>query len=79
MSLIASVFLTAGLTLWIYGMVREWHGGYSYDAATAIIGRWGSIGLIVISGLAEPKLRRYLLLGSIGLLFFFAASIGEAI
>jgi len=35
--------------------------------------------LIIISGLAEPKLRRYLLLGAIGLLFLFGASIGEAI
>jgi hypothetical protein len=60
-------------------MVPEWRGGYSCEAPTAIIGRWGPSGLIIISGLAEPKLRRYLLLGAIGLLFLFGASIGEAI
>ncbi len=59
MSRIGLVFLTCGVTLWIYGMVPEWYGGYSYEAPTAIIGRWGPSDLIIISGLAEPKLRRF--------------------
>lgn len=75
---IGFLLLLLGLTLWIYAIVRETlHGDYSYEAPSASVGRWGSFGLFVISGFAESKLRRYLLLGAASLLFFFGSSIGD--
>ena len=66
-----------GLALWAYAVLRDWWGDYSYDALTATIGRWGSVGFIVLCALAESPIRRYLLLGALGLLFFFGVSLGE--
>ncbi len=72
------VLLSLGLALWIYAVVREASlHDYSYIAPSAVVGRWGSLGLIIVCAFAEPKLRRYLLLGSVGLLFFFGSSIGD--
>ena len=70
--------LCCGVALWIYARVREpWRHDYPYMALSARVGRWGSLGLIVISAFAERKLRRYLILGAMGLLFFFGVSIGD--
>ena len=70
--------LSLGVGLWAYAVVREaWHHDYSYIALSASVGRWGSLGLIIICALAENKLRRYLLFGAAGLLFFFGVSIGD--
>ena len=66
-----------GLALWAYAVLRDYWGNYSYDALTATVGRWGSVGLIVPCALAESPVRRYLLLGALGLLFFFGVSLGE--
>lgn len=66
-----------GLALWAYAVLRNWWGEYSYDALTATIGRWGSVGFIVLCAFAESQVRRYLLLGAFGLLFFFGVSLGE--
>ena len=76
-SQISLVLLGLGLALWAYAALRNWWGDYSYDALTATIGRWGSAGFIVLSALAESPVRRYLLLGALGLLFFFGVSLGE--
>src|SRR6266704_848286 len=70
--------LSLGVALWIYAIAREaLHHDYSYEMLSASVGRWGSLGLIIVCALAERKLRRYLLLGAAGLLFFFGASIGD--
>jgi hypothetical protein len=53
------------------------HHDYLYEASSAVVGRWGSVGLMVVSGFSESKLRRYLLLGAAGILFFFGVSIGD--
>jgi len=75
---IAILSLSLGLALWAYAIVREaWLHDYSYIVTSAVVGRWGSVGLIVVCALAEPRLRRYLLLGAVGLLFFFGSSIGD--
>jgi len=75
---IGLLLLTLGIALWVYAIVREaWHHDYSYIALSASVGRWGSLGLIIICALAENKLRRYLLFGGAGLLFFFGVSIGD--
>ena len=72
------VLLSAGLALWIYAIVREASThDYSYIVPSAVIGRWGSLGLVIACAFAEPRLRRYLLLGGVGLLFFFGSSIGD--
>jgi len=77
-SLIGLLLLSLGLALWVYAIVREacLHD-YSYVGLSAGVGRWGSFGLIIFSAFAEGKIRRYLLLGAVGLLFFFGASIGD--
>jgi hypothetical protein len=70
--------LTLGVALWIYAIVREaWHHDYSYILPSASVGRWASLGLIVVGLFAERRLRRYLLLGAVGLLFFFGATVGD--
>ena len=74
----AVLFESVGLALWIYGFVHEvGFQDYSYTAPSAGLGRWLSLGLIVVSSFAEAKLRRFLLLGSVGILFFFSTSIGD--
>jgi hypothetical protein len=70
--------LSSGTALWVYAIVPEaWHRNYSYILLSASVGRWGSLGLIIVCAFAESRLRRYLLLGAAGLLFFFDASIGD--
>jgi hypothetical protein len=66
------------VALWAYAIVREaWLHDYSYVVVSAVVGKWGSLGLIIVSAFAEQKLRRYLLLGAVGLFFFFGASVGD--
>jgi hypothetical protein len=77
-SYIGIVFVSLGLALWIYAIVREaWLHDYSYIVTSAVVGRWGSLALIIVCAFTESKLRRYLLLGAAGLLFFFGSSIGD--
>jgi hypothetical protein len=78
MSHIGIVLLSLGLFLWIYAIAREalLHD-YSYIVSSAVMGRWGSLALIIVCAFTESKLRRYLLLGAAGLLFFFGVSIGD--
>jgi hypothetical protein len=75
----AGVLLSSvGLALWAYAILRDaWIHDYSYIVMSAVVGRWGSLCLVIICAFAEQKLRRYLLVGAVGLLFFFGASIGD--
>ncbi len=67
-----------GLAFWIYAVLREWNGHYVlYDGLTAKIGRCASLSFVLLCAFAEGKVRRYLLLGAVGLLLYFAVSIGE--
>jgi hypothetical protein len=67
-----------GLILWMYALLRNWSGSYvEYNGAIATVGSWGSAGMIIPSTLAESKVRVYLLIGALGLLFFFGVSLGE--
>jgi hypothetical protein len=66
-----------GLVLWLYAVARELLGNYSYYAPSAVVGRWGMAGLIIVCSFARPGLRRYLLLAAIGLYIFFDSSIGD--
>jgi membrane protease YdiL (CAAX protease family) len=53
---------------------------HSYDdSRIKDVGVWGSVATITVSALAENKIRRYLLLGAIGLLCFFCFGLTEAI
>jgi len=76
-TLIAILLLTAAVPLWVYAVIREWTNNYSYVYASARFGRWSSLAIVVLSAFAEHKVRWYLLLGALGLLFFYAGSIGE--
>jgi uncharacterized paraquat-inducible protein A len=76
-SVAALTLLTICVALWAYAVVRELRQDYSYIYRSAQIGRWSSVAVFVISLFAESKLRRYLLIGALGLAFFFAISIGE--
>lgn len=74
----AILLVSVGFALWMYGVVHQvWLKDYSYIVPSARAGRLFSVGLIVVSSFVEAKLRRYLLLGSVGILFFFSASIGD--
>jgi hypothetical protein len=78
MSQIGLLLLILGVALWAYAIVREaWHHDYSYIVPSAGVGRWGSFGSIIVCSFAERGIRRYLLLGAAGLLFFFGSSIGD--
>jgi hypothetical protein len=76
-TILSLALLTLGMPLWVYAAFREIRDDYSYVFTSAQIGRWSSLALLVISLFAERKVRKYLLLGAVGLLFFFSVSIGE--
>ena len=77
-SQVALLFLTVGVGLWIYAIVRDaWLHDYSYIVPSAHVGRWGSLLLLFVSAFASGKSRVPLLLGAVGLLFFFGSSIGD--
>jgi hypothetical protein len=67
----------------VYTAIAEARGTLSqhlyYGSRTMSFGLGGSLAAIAISALAEGRLRRYLLLSSIGLLCFFSFGAGEAI
>jgi len=50
-----------------------------YDSWAMYVGVLGSVTTIAVSALAEDKLRRYLLVGAIGLLCLFCFGLTEAI
>ena len=67
-----------GRALWIYALLRNRSGNYvAYGGSIAKVGGWGSACMIVPCALAESKMRTYLLLGAMGLLFYFAVSLGD--
>jgi hypothetical protein len=83
MSHIGLLLCTAGLAFAIYVAVAEGRGMLSqqsyYDSWAMYVGVLGSLAAIAISALAEVKLRRYLLLGAVGLLCLFCFGFVEAI
>ena len=75
---IALYLFMLGLVFWIYAILREWSGHYVlYDGLTAQIGRFASLGFVILCAFAESKVRRYLVLGAVGLLLYFAVSVGD--
>ena len=76
-SIAGFTLLTLCVLLWIYAVFREFRNDYSYVFRSAQLGRWLSLVVFSISLCAENKLRRYLLIGALGLFFFFAICIGE--
>jgi hypothetical protein len=77
------LLLTAGLALAVSVAAAEGRNVLSqhdyYGSWAMYAGELGSIATIGVSVLAEPKLRRYLLLGAIGLLCLFSIGLVEAI
>lgn len=77
-SQVALYLLVLGLVLWLYALLREWYGNYVYyNSFMARVGRWGSASLFIFCILTESKVRIYLLLGALGLLLYFAVSLGD--
>jgi hypothetical protein len=74
---VAMILVSLGCIFWSYALVRQVQGNYSYIESSAVIGRWVSLGLIFASSFTEGKLRRYLLLASAGIFFFFLCTIGD--
>jgi len=54
---------------------QQWY----YDSWLMYVGVLGSVATIAVSALAEDKLRRYLLVGAIGLVCFFCFGLTEGI
>lgn len=76
-SRVSLALLTICIPLWLYAVVRELRIDYSYTFRSAQVGRWSSLVILAVSLFAENRLRRHLLIGALGLFFFFAFSIGE--
>jgi len=78
LSHVAMMAFAVGIGFWIYVVVQQYRGADFYGTATSYIGASASALLIIVSAFAERKIRIWLILGAIGLLFFFGASTGEA-
>lgn len=75
---IALCLFTIGLLFWIFALLQNWRGHYIYyESLTAKVGQWASASLIIPCALSEGKVRTYLLLGALGLLFYFGISLGD--
>lgn len=83
MSQAALIVCSLELALWSYTIFAEARGLLSqqsyYGSWISYVGLIGSITGVAISVLAEGKLRRYLLICTVGLLGFFCFGAGEAI
>jgi hypothetical protein len=77
-SQVAFFALAAGLAFWIYVLVRQSRGADFYGTTVSIFGASGSALLIALSAFSEEEVRLWLILGSLGPLFFFGISTGEA-
>jgi hypothetical protein len=77
MSQIALCLLSVGTVHWVYASVRMYLGADLFESLTAHAGAFGAALLIIPSSLAERKARIWLILGALGLLFFFGISTGE--
>jgi hypothetical protein len=87
MSLVGLTAITLGLALAIYVIEVNWRAGWRlselpvpyYPKWAMSLGAWGAVGGVAISCASEGKIRKFLILGAVGLLFFFTCSVGEAI
>src|ERR1043166_6703948 len=75
-SLIVLTVFTAGQLLWLYYVVRIQQGANLYETTATNVSALSAALLIVPSAFAERKVRLWLILGTIGLLFFFVSSTG---
>ena len=77
-SQVALGLFASGLALWIYALLQNWSGSFvEYGGSIAKVGGWGSACMMIPSAFSESKMRAYLLLGALGLLFYFAVSLGD--
>jgi hypothetical protein len=83
MSQVGLLLFTVGLAFAVSVAVAEGRNVLSqqsyYGSWAMYVGELGSVAMIAVSALAEDKLRRYLLLGAIGLLCLFCFGFIEAI
>jgi hypothetical protein len=76
-SLISLTVFTVAQILWLFYAVRLHQGADLFETTATNIASLGAALLIVPSALAERKIRFWLVIGSISLLFFFVSSTGE--
>jgi hypothetical protein len=76
-SLISLTVFTGAQMLWFFYVVRLYQGADLFETAATNIASLGAALLIVPSALAERKIRMWLVIGAISLLFFFVCSTGE--
>ena len=76
-SLISLVVFTGAQILWFFYLVRMHQGADLFETTATNIASLAAALLIVPSALAERKIRLWLVLGAVGLLFFFISSTGE--
>jgi hypothetical protein len=74
---IALALLTAGIAFWIVALVRQYRGADLYETFITNLETLAAALLIILSAFAKKGIRRWLILGALGLLFFFAISTGE--
>jgi len=85
MSVLALFVCTIGVALSIYTMVIEWSrelnalGSLPPSSWPISVGSWATFPAIVISVLADGRMRKCLLVCAIGLFCFFNWTMGEAI
>jgi hypothetical protein len=83
MSQVGLLLFAVGLVFAVAVAVAEGRGVLSqrsyYGSWAMHVGVFGSVATIAVSTVAEDKLRRYLLLGAIGLLCLFCFGLTEAI
>jgi hypothetical protein len=76
-SLISLAVLTAARVLWLFYVIRLGQGADLFEMTATNVATLGTALLIVPSPFAEKKIRLWLVLGAISLVFFFASSTGE--
>src|SRR5262249_48644112 len=76
-SLFGVLLFTSIVVLWGSAMVRNFvFYNYTNNSIGGSVGLWASLGLGIVSVVAESKLRKYLILGAFGLVLFFVLPVG---
>src|SRR5215472_9700635 len=76
-SLFGALLFTLIVVLWGSAMVRNFvFYNYTNHSLVGSVGLWASLGLSIVSVVAESMLRKYLILGAFGLVLFFVLPIG---
>lgn len=76
-TLISLMILTGAQIVWSFYLLRMHQGADLFETTATNTASFGAVLLTVTSALAERKIRLWLVLGAVSLLFFFVSSTGE--